>query len=291
MAPVTVFGLILGSVAVVTLSSANPGSTPTHKKPTTASAPSKPVVKARVVTVTGKDFKFDAPDEIPAGLTEFRFLNKGPSIHHMQLLKLTNGKTYSDLITALKIQGPPPRWIKEVGGPNAPAPGMESNATLMLEPGNYAIICFVDIGGAPHFTKGMVRPLKVVPASGPAAVRPTPDVTVTLVDYAFNFSGPLRAGARTIKVQNSGPQSHEVELVQLAPGKTAQDFLAWAGSGMKGPPPAKPIGGIAAVQRGMSESFSANFTPGNYAFICFVPDAKDGRPHFAHGMTKDFSVK
>jgi hypothetical protein len=291
MAPTTVAGIILGSVAIVTLSTGRPGSKPAVEKATAASVVAKPVVKARVVTVTGKDFKFDAPDEIPAGLTEFRFLNKGPSIHHMQILRLTNGKTFGDLSAALKRQGPPPKWMKEVGGPNAPAPGMESNATLMLEPGNYAIICFVDIGGAPHFTKGMVRPFKVVAASGPAATTPTPDVTATLYDYNFRLSAPILAGTRTIKVQNTASQPHELELVQLAPGKTANDFLAWAGGGMKGPPPAKPIGGIAGLERGMSQTFTANFTPGDYALICFIPDAKDGKPHFTHGMTKDFSVR
>jgi hypothetical protein len=34
-----------------------------------------------------------------------------------------------------------------------------------------------------------------------------------------------------------------------------------------------------------------NFTPGHYALICFVPDAKDGKAHFMHGMTQDFDVK
>jgi plastocyanin len=291
MAPTTVAGIILGSVALVAFSTGRPVGTSTTEKATTPSVAFKPVVKAHVVTVTGKDFKFDAPDEIPAGLTEFRFLNKGPSIHHMQILKLTNGKTFADLRTALARQGPPPAWMKEVGGPNAPAPGTESNATLMMQPGNYAIICFVDIGGAPHFTKGMVRPLKVVAASGPAASNPTPDVTATLFDYNFRLSTPIVAGTHTIKVVNNGTQPHEIELVQLAPGKTANDFLTWAGGGMKGPPPARPIGGVAGLERGMAQSFTANFTPGNYAFICFIPDAKDGKPHFMHGMTKDFSVR
>jgi hypothetical protein len=291
MAPVTVAGIILGSVAVVTLSTGRPGGTPTIENASTSSVVSRPLVKPHVVTVTGKDFKFDAPDEISAGLTEFRFLNKGPSIHHMQILKLTKGKTFADLRTALARQAPPPAWMKEVGGPNAPAPGTESNATLMLEPGNYAIICFVDIGGAPHFTKGMMRPLKVVAASGPVASNPTPDITATLFDYNFRLSTPIVAGTRTIRVVNNGTQPHELELVQLAPGKTANDFLSWAGGGMKGPPPAKPIGGIAAIERGMSQTFTASFTPGNYAFICFIPDAKDGKPHFVHGMTKDFSVR
>jgi len=33
------------------------------------------------------------------------------------------------------------------------------------------------------------------------------------------------------------------------------------------------------------------FTAGDYALLCFVPDAKDGKPHLAHGMVKQFSVK
>ncbi|MGI8402747.1 MAG: hypothetical protein ACR2NS_14265 [Gemmatimonadaceae bacterium] len=291
MAPVTIVGMILGSVAVVTLSARNSGGTPTHEKIVTTGVVSKPVLKARVVNVTGKDFKFDAPDQIPAGLTEFRFLNKGPSIHHMQILKLTNGKTFADLNAALKRQGPPPKWMKEVGGPNAPAPGTESNATLMLAPGNYAIICFVDLGGAPHFTKGMLKPLRVVASTDAVAPNPTPDVTATLFDYNFRLSSPILAGTRTIKVENTGNQIHELELLQLAPGKSVSDFLAWEGGSRNTPPPAKPIGGIAGIERGMSESFTANFTPGNYVFICFVPDAKDSKPHFVHGMTKQFSVK
>jgi hypothetical protein len=29
------------------------------------------------------DFSFDEPDVIPAGLTEFRFLDQGPALHPM----------------------------------------------------------------------------------------------------------------------------------------------------------------------------------------------------------------
>jgi hypothetical protein len=56
MAPITVAGIIFGSVAVVTLSTGRPGGIPAVEKAATASVVSKPVVKARVVTVTGKDF-------------------------------------------------------------------------------------------------------------------------------------------------------------------------------------------------------------------------------------------
>ena len=288
VASVTAVGLMAVSITAATLGAKSHIVVPTYE-PLVKSIASAPAAKARVVTVTGADFTFDAPETIPAGVTEFRFVNKGPSIHHMQILKLTGGKTFDDLRAALASKGPPPAWIKMLGGPNAPAPGTESNATLSLEPGNYAIICFVDIGGPPHFTKGMVRQLEVVPAKGAGTRKPKADITASLFDYSFKLSTPIRAGAHTIRVHNAGKQAHEVELIQLAPGKSVGDFIAWLGD-VKGPPPAKPIGGIAAIEPGASQFFKADFAPGNYALVCFIPDAKDGKPHYVHGMTKQFSV-
>ena len=239
--------------------------------------------------LSASDFQFDAPDVIPAGLTEFRFLNKGPSLHHLAILKLTGGKTIDDLRATLANPGPAPAWLKEMGGPNAPDAGLESNATLKLDAGNYALICFVDIGGPPHFAKGMVRPLRVVP-SKVSDPKLTADVVLTLFDYSFRLSSPIRAGNRTIRVRNIGKQHHEVQLVQLAPGKTLGDFMSWLQK-MDGPPPGKALGGIAAMDPGMSEYFTATFAPGNYGLICFVPDANDGKPHFAHGMVEQITVR
>jgi plastocyanin len=288
MAATTVVGLILGSVAVATLAATSSNyATDSNNKPSTTT---EAAAKARVVHVTGEDFKFDAPDVIPAGLTEFRFLNKGPALHHMALLKLTGGKTVDDLVSALAKPGPLPSWAKEEGGPNASAPGEEANATLTLEPGNYAFICFVDIGGPPHFTKGMVKPLRVAAATGSRGPQPKADVTANLFDYNFKLSAPLRAGKRTIRVHNTGPQHHEVQLVQLAPGASLGDFMKWMEK-MEGPPPGKPLGGIAGIESGMSQYFTADFVPGSYALICFLPDVKDGKPHFAHGMVQQIEVK
>lgn len=285
----TIAGLIVGAVAVATLAfSSTIAQGPARANATNAIRTAVPA-KPRVVRVSGMDFSFDAPDVIPAGLTEFRFMNKGPALHHMQLLKLEGGKTIDDLRAALANPGPPPAWVKEVGGPNAPAPGLESNATLMLKPGNYALICFVDIDGPPHFTKGMIKALRVAPSSDASASPPKVDVTATLVDYGFKLSSPIRAGTRTIRVLNSGAQHHEIELVQLAPGATAADFMKWIGK-MQGPPPGKPLGGISGIDVGGSQYFTGDFAPGNYALICFLPDAKDGKPHFARGMIQQITV-
>ena len=288
MASLTTIAVLAGSVAVAGFTiNANVYPRPRDGAASVRIVP--PAAKARVVQVTGEDFKFDAPDVIPAGLTEFRFMNKGPSMHHMEILKLGDGKTIDDLRAALANPGPPPAWVKELGGPNVPDAGTEANATLMLQPGNYALICFVDIGGPPHFAKGMIRPLRVVPAKH-AASAPKADVTMNLVDYNFKLSSPIKAGTRSIRVHNAAQQPHEIQLVQLNPGTSLGQFMKWMEK-MDGPPPGKALGGIAGMAPGMTEYFTANFQPGSYALVCFLPDAKDGKPHFAHGMAQQITVR
>src|SRR3954468_22316900 len=133
MASLTTIAILAGSVAVAGYT-ANGKTEPSTRRASSETSPVAPAAKARVVRVTGEDFKFEAPDIIPAGLTEFRFMNKGPSLHHMAILKLGDGKTVDDLRAVLANPGPPPKWVKEVGGPNAPDAGREANATVMLEP-------------------------------------------------------------------------------------------------------------------------------------------------------------
>ena len=51
------------------------------------------------------------------------------------------------------------------------------------------------------------------------------------------------------------------------------------------------VGGVSGLATGMYGDFTENFTPGHYAFVCFVPDTRDGKPHIEHGMVKEFTVK
>jgi len=250
---------------------------------TTAAAPN-------VVTVHAKDFAFDAPKEIPAGLTTFRLVNDGPNYHHAQIVRLDSGKTFDDLQQALKRKGPPPRWMVLVGGPNVPDPKTETVATADMKPGNYALLCFVDIpGGVPHFAKGMAHPLTVTAASNASAAAPTADVVVTLRDYSFQLSKSLTAGKQTFEVRTDAGQPHEIQLIRLAPGKKAEDMLAWFGKS-QGPAPGQGLGGVAGLAPGVPAYFTADVTPGDYLLICFLPDAKDGKPHFAHGMMQTIHV-
>ena len=256
--------------------------------------------KIPVVTVHAKDFAFDAPKTIAAGMTSFKFVNDGQNLHHLQIMKLEQGKTFADLQAVLKNPGPAPAWLVAVGGPNAAVPGSTIEATLNLEAGNYVIACFIPSPGdpTPHFAKGMIQPLTVSAAAGvaqagaPEVDAPTPGVHLVLKDYGFAFSKPLHAGKNVIHVMNEGPQDHEAVFVKLAPGKHISDFNTWATTGgMKGPPPAMPVDGMAGLAKGHTGIFTANLTPGTYGLICFAPDAKDGKEHSVHGMTSEFTVK
>jgi uncharacterized cupredoxin-like copper-binding protein len=221
-----------------------------------------------------------------------RLVNNGKELHHAQMIRVEDGKTMDDVAKALKNPGPPPPWVKFVGGPNAVAPGQETHATSLLTPGLYAYLCFIPSpDGVIHAAKGMVRPFEVTPAAATSTAElPESDATITLVDYDFQLSKPLTPGRQTILVKNDGPQAHELALLKLAPGKTVADFAAWEKAGMKGTPPAEPIGGVVGLDNGGRASFTVDLTPGDYGLICFIPDSKDGRPHLAHGMIKTIKV-
>lgn len=252
----------------------------------TAAAPT-----ANVVTITATDYSFDAPAQIPAGLTTLRLVTKGPEMHHATLIKLENGKTVDDFKQAIQKQGPPAAWMVMAGGPNPPRPGGTTEETQLLEAGNYVLVCFVPgPDGVPHIAKGMIRPMTVTPATNAqSATMPVPDVTVKLVDYGFEPSKPLTAGKHIIRIENDGSQAHELLLVRLAPGKSVENLAAWVEK-MAGPPPAEPLGGIASIHPGGYGFITADLTPGDYGFLCFIPDAKDGKPHVAHGMMQQFKV-
>ena len=247
---------------------------------------------ATTVNVAAKDFAFEAPAKVPAGLVTMQLANHGTELHHAQVIKLEQGKTLADLGQAMKNPGPPPAWIKFVGGPNAIPPGKNSNATAVLEPGRYAYLCLVwGPDKVMHAAKGMVREFEVVDSVSSAGKElPTADLTINLVDYDFQSSRPLTPGRKTILVTNDGPQPHELALLKLAPGKKVEDFAHWAEGGMKGPPPAEPIGGVVSLDKGQRGTFTADLEAGNYGLICFHPDKKDGKPHLVHGMMKTIKV-
>jgi uncharacterized cupredoxin-like copper-binding protein len=257
--------------------------------------PAAPPPQPASVTIHANDFSFAAPMQIPAGVTTFHLINDGPGLHHALFVRLDNGKTVADLVPSLEKGGALPAWATFIGGPNAPDAGNESVATLDMEPGNYAVLCILDMpGGVPHYKRGMYRAMKVTapPAAAagtPKAVAPVADNAIALSDMVFALSKAITAGTHTFQVVTTSGQPHEVLVVRLDAGKTGQDYVNWTNT-MKGPAPGHAIGGTAAAAVGVVQSFTATFTPGDYLLICLVPDTRNGKPHYMEGMMKTVKV-
>lgn len=250
---------------------------------------------ANVVNVTATEFSYAMPDTLPAGWTSFRMTNAGKELHHVTLVRLEEGKTLEDLLKAMGTPGPLPAWAVFAGGPNAVVGPMVSDVTVDLAPGNYAALCVIpSADGTPHVMKGMSKALTVVPSDVVRAA-PVEDLTLTLNDYSFTWSAPLTAGKHVVKVVNAAQQGHELIFAQMAPGKKVEDMMAFIEGLEKGkvtgPPPGMPYSGVSFMSPGNVNYITFDVQPGEYGQMCMVPDAKDGKPHVAHGMVSQISVK
>ena len=257
-----------------------------------APRPARPHATPPLVTVVATDYRLALPDTLRAGATRFRIVDEGREPHHLLLVRLAPGRTAADLAAALRNPGPPPRWAELVGGPNAAGPGDTSlTATVRLRPGRYAALCMIPSpNGVPHAAKGMISDLVVTPARKPAAAAARPAATLTLFDYGFRSTPAIRATTRAIRVANRGKQPHELVIARLDSAKSAADFARWA-DGMKGPPPGQFLGGVSPMAPGETNDLALDLAPGRYALLCFLPDAGDGKPHVAHGMVREITVR
>ena len=247
------------------------------------------------LTIVTHDFRFDAPDSVPAGLTRVRLRNEGKEHHHAQIVRLGPGVTIPKLLEAIgKSVAALPAGTKLVGGPNVPAKGGVSEVVLTLEPGQYALICFVSgEDHVPHLAKGMTRLITVTPQQYVVAKskprQPVEDIRMTLHDYAFELPPVITAGRHTIRVENAATQPHEAVLGKLKPGKTVADLMQWMKT-RDGDMPGEEVGGTVGLSTGEVNFVNVDLTAGEYILLCFVPDAKDGKSHLSHGMIRQFTV-
>jgi hypothetical protein len=264
----------------------------------------------QVVSLATTEYAFEAPDTIAPGWTTLRLANRGHEIHYGHIVQLEPGRTVQDLVDAyahaIRTSGPRPKWVKRFGGPGGVAPGDSSSVTQLLEPGNYVWICPIeDSTGAPHFGKGEVKSFTVHAAGGAppsAAAAPQGDVEVRLLDFSFAVDTPLTAGKHTIRVANAGVEPHDLVLMKLAPGRSAEDLAMWLNpeQARRDEPAADPPasmadlgtlgGGIAAIAPGMEAFFDLELAAGEYVLLCMAT-APDGKSHIEHGMIRQVSVR
>ena len=244
----------------------------------------------RLVIVTARDHAFEAPDTIASGVVTFRLKDLGPTSHHLIVFRLDDSVSLRRFYEGMRSGVVTPAGIAALGGPES-----KEDVTLVLRPGRYVLGCLKDFDdGTTHLGRGMFRAMTVVPGTVAQRTEPAPrgDVTVTMRNYAFELSGPLRAGRRVLRLENAGPQEHHILLQRLMPGKTKADVERWMAGGRKGERPVSPVlFGTSRQSRGETVYVTLELERGAYLFICRIPDAGDGRPHVDHGMRTEVRVE
>lgn len=224
-----------------------------------------------------------------------------------------------------------PDWLSFPGGIGGIDPGQRATAFLDLQPGQYAIFSFENAPGddTPDAAKGMLQTIEVTELADAQATPPEADTTVGLAEFSFLPVRPIEAGPQVIRFENGGTQIHEALIMRLAEGTTADEVIemitqftagppegaaaegtppegeaaegtpaegaAAEGTPAEGGPPEAPpftsSGGMTPIDPGTSSVLAMDFEPGEYVFICFIPDPADGKPHVAKGMAQAFTVE
>ena len=254
-------------------------------------AAAEPRLPGRVVDLVAGDFFFRGPDTIPPGLTTFRLraLHGG---HAAWVVRIPPGHTAAELLDAAAAHGPP-QWATNLGGPGFPPKGGSANATMVLEPGEYAVVCYVRVEAPPgagagaattapmpatHVQRGMIRRLVVQATPGrprtPGAL-PAPSATVRMLDHQFRVSAPLRAGRQVLRVVNAGRAPHEFKLYRVLPGRTGAESLAWTPESGT-PPPDEEVAALATLPPCGALTTTVELAAGEYTLFCV--------PQLARGM-------
>ena len=182
-----------------------------------------------------------------------------------------------------------PSYAREMGGPDAVDPGMQSVAYANLTPGDYVFVCTMPDGdtGKNHLQQGMAKAFHVSGKAEPPRQVPA-SATLDAFEFGYRFDKPIAAGDQVIHLTNSGRQPHEAQLARLPAGVTVDQYLALndGTSTTKG----SSYGGSFDIQLGSAADFNVYFTSGSYAFICFETDPQTGKAHFELGQILQFSV-
>ena len=245
--------------------------------------------------ILATDFAFEHPASIQAGATAISLVNDGEEEHQAQFARINDDATFEDVGAALQSQDFAAYFslITLAGGPTGVPPDETGLTGSELTAGSYALICFIaGQDGVPHLAKGMLSQLEVTDSSTSAEL-PGGESDLTLQDFSFLGVESLPTGEQVVNVTNAGPQPHEAQVVRLSEGVDVDELIPMFTSTEppSGPPPFSSVGGLAAIAPDARATMTLDLEPGEYAFLCFVPDPASGNPHVALGMVTGFSVE
>jgi hypothetical protein len=246
-------------------------------------------------------------DTVRAGWTTFRFTNASPALHFVFLDHLPGGRTSDELLsevspifqeaTDLIRAGRPdeasaqfanlPDWFNELvfrGGPGFTSPGLVTEATLFLEPGNYVLECYIkNADGVYHWNLGMHKDLHVTEEVTEAEPPRNPTLDITVTDSGLDVDGIPTPGEHLVAVhfqeEEPGLVGKDVHVARLATDTDLDEIVAWLDfnrpeglvSTADDPAPATFVGGVHEMPLGNTAYFILTLEPGDYLWISEQP--------------------
>ena len=243
--------------------------------------------------IIANDAGFDAPDAVPAGLRHIVFENRGSEIHEAMLVKLPQGMSVADYVSAVRSGSLFPAGALDYSGAGLMSPGESVEVWVKLDPGHYILICWND----GHARSTPPRPITVEYTISDD-LPPKEDVTVKLVDFRFDLAGRLRKGMRVIRIENTGPSMHEMDIFRLHEGKTLADVRRWRKDDRRGSAPADAMGGVLdSHDLKRVVWMRKNFAAGRYILHCEMPLVTDAQvtnreiTHADLGMVREIEIE
>ena len=107
-----------------------------------------PVAGASIHDIRAVEYRFeDVPETLPAGPHGFRLIGAGEEFHELALVRVEDDRPIEELLDLSEAEQE--TAILYLGGVTA-CPGTTSEALgAELEPGRYALICFIPVGTTP----------------------------------------------------------------------------------------------------------------------------------------------
>ena len=271
--------------------------------------------KTYKVEVKTADFVFIAPSEIPSGWITFVLNNENAKhIHEISISKLPDGIGYPEY--KIKFEGSWAKILKELQDSVIDAsgiyarekellpdwadqvqyitsrgllsPGHKAEKTIYLEPGQYAMECWVKTtDGYIHVSKGMTLPLTVTGKSAKSS-EPERDEIITItkdkIETDWNPGLGKHSFAVHLEVDSTGmPIHNNINLIKLDDSTNLVEINKWLDwyhiGGLRSPAPAEFLGGLSTYHSKVgqrAEYFTVYLKePGRYAWIVEVPDGQE----------------
>jgi len=266
------------------------------------------------VQVKTADFAFIAPTTIPSGWITFELNNANAKhVHEISISKLPNGVDYQEIVydfegswarilkelqdSLIDVSGIAarekdllPAWannVQYITSRGLVSPGHKAEKTIYLEPGKYAMECWVKTAeGEIHVSKGMTLPLTVTDESAKSkeperkeTINITKDKIIT--DWHPGL-GKHAFAAHLEEDANGMPIHNNINLIKLTDTTELAKVNRWLDwyhvGGLRSPTPAEFLGGFSTYHSKVGQQ-AEYFTvyikePGKYAWIVQVPEGQ-----------------